>query len=176
MQTVHTDDDSNDSSPSHTSKADSNDSRISQMDANLLEYIKGLLLAANDKHIEIKKVGLLNLIEQYEKENPQESDETVEPQSDGSESDSSQASVDSAGEPSTKRSKQSDSESESDSSETSSGPTEIEDFILDEDQVSFLLSFINLAIDNKISINDRILCQLISSLEDPPHEGDVGEN
>ena len=154
MQTVHTDEDSNDSTTSQTSEAHSQDSGVSVIDADLLEYVKGLLLAANDKHIEIKKVGLLDLIEQYETE--QESDE-----------------------PPTKQSRHAESEAESESSQQSMDSTEcieIEDFTLDEDQVSFILSLINLAMDNKICLNKTTLVEMIDSLQESTDEQATEEN
>jgi len=117
------------------------------LDTQLLEYIKGLLTAANESHIEIRKDGLADAISTYD---PDESDEC---------------------EPRNKRLKRSEDncsdESESESEHESEEPgseDESEDFVLDNDQISGVLAIINLAIDGKLVIDKNTLSHIVTSL------------
>jgi len=129
------------------SESDSQSSDSQCLEFSFLEHIKELLTAAHNNHIEIRKDGLIDIIETYD---PDESscDEPPEKRSKGE--------YDSCSE-------QTESEGENDSEEPSS-EDEPDDFILDQDQISFLLHMINLIINDGLQIDKNTLLHIATSL------------
>jgi len=137
------------SAPESDSEIDSqsSDKDLECLDVKFLEYIKGLLTAANDNHVEIRKFGLTDAIATYEPDEPEEC-EPPNKRLKGAEANCSD---------------ESESESEVESEEPGS-EDESEDFILDNDQISCVLAIINLLIDGKLFIDKNTLSHIVTSL------------